>query len=77
MLFQGVKMGYPTKVQCIKRATSEQWFINIPAVLAKALEFQQSEEVEWIISDKGHLILQRKTVPPGPIEVMRPGIRRY
>ena len=28
-------MGYPTKVQLIKRQQSEQWYINFPAALAK------------------------------------------
>ena len=70
-------MGYPTKVQCIKRAASEQWFVSIPAVLVQAMDFQQSEEVEWIVSDKGHLILKRKTVTPDPIQILKVGIRRY
>jgi hypothetical protein len=70
-------MGYPTKVQCIKRKQSEQWYISFPSALAKAMDFQQSEDVEWIISDKGHLILERKTVPPDPVTVIKIGTRRY
>jgi hypothetical protein len=27
-------MGYTTKVQLIKRAKSEQWYVNFPAQLA-------------------------------------------
>ena len=27
-------MGYPTKVQLIRRKASEQWYINFPAALA-------------------------------------------
>lgn len=56
-------MGYPTKVQCIKRKSSEQWYINFPAALAQAMEFAQSEIVEWVISDKHHLVLRRVNVP--------------
>ena len=52
-------MGYKTKVQSIKRKTSEQWYINFPMALAHALEFEQSEEVEWVIAEDGPLILTR------------------
>lgn len=52
-------MGYKTKVQSIKRKTSEQWYINFPMALAQALEFEQSEEVEWVIAEDGTLILTR------------------
>lgn len=52
-------MGYPTKIQLIKRAKSEQWYINFPAAVAKAMEFQQGEVVEWLIDDHQKLILTR------------------
>jgi hypothetical protein len=64
-------MGFPTKVQCIKRKKSEQWYINFPSAIAQAMEFSQSEEVHWIISDKKHLILQRKNVPADPIHIKK------
>jgi hypothetical protein len=64
-------MGYPTKVQRIKRKTSEQWYINFPSAVAHALEFAQSESVEWIIADKQHLILRRKDVPPDPVDIKK------
>jgi hypothetical protein len=64
-------MGYLTKVQSIKRKNSEQWYINFPSAIAQALEFSQSEEVEWTIHDKGHLILSRRAVPPDPIPVKK------
>lgn len=56
-------MGYPTKVQLIKRKASEQWYINFPAALAKALEFERGEVVEWIIQDHFTLTLQRTPKP--------------
>jgi len=68
-------MGYPTKVQCIKRKKSEQWYINFPSAIAQAMEFKQSEEVHWIISDKKHLILQRQHVPADPVNIKKNGIR--
>jgi len=57
-------LGYPTKVQLIKRKESEQWYINFPSAVARAMEFERGEIVEWIIEDKGQLVLQRLTVPP-------------
>jgi hypothetical protein len=57
-------MGYPTKVQLIKRKQSEQWYINFPAAIAQAMDFERGETVEWSIEDKSLLALQRKNVPP-------------
>lgn len=52
-------MGFPTKIQLIKRAKSEQWYINLPAAVAQAMEFGKGEVVEWIIEDKQKMILKR------------------
>lgn len=52
-------MGYPTKIQLIKRAKSEQWYVNLPAAVAQAIEFQRGETVEWVIDDHQRLVLQR------------------
>lgn len=52
-------MGYSTKVQLIKRKSSEQWYVNFPAAVAHAIEFTKGEEVEWIIDDHERLVLQR------------------
>lgn len=54
-------MGYPTKVQLINRVKSEQWYINFPAAIARAIEFERGEIVEWIIEDKNTLILRRSS----------------
>jgi antitoxin component of MazEF toxin-antitoxin module len=59
-------MGYQTKVQVIKRASSVQWYINLPAQLAQALQFEQSEIVEWFVEDNATLALRRLN-PPEPI----------
>ena len=45
-------MGYPTKIQLIKREKSEQWYINFPSAVAQAMEFQKGETVEWLIENK-------------------------
>ncbi len=66
-------MGYKTKVQSIKRRNSEQWYINFPAALAQAMEFSQSENVEWIVSDKKNVILHRPEAPEDPIRIKKNG----
>ncbi len=57
-------MGYPTKVQLIKRRDSEQWYVNFPAAIAQAMEFARGEVVEWIIEDREQLLLRRRQAPP-------------
>jgi antitoxin component of MazEF toxin-antitoxin module len=52
-------MGYSTKIQVIKRKSSEQWYVNFPAAVAQAIEFNQGEVVEWIIDDHQRLVLRR------------------
>jgi antitoxin component of MazEF toxin-antitoxin module len=52
-------MGYSTKIQLIKRKNSEQWYVNFPAAVAQAIEFNQGEIVEWIIDDHQRLVLKR------------------
>jgi antitoxin component of MazEF toxin-antitoxin module len=64
-------MGYPTKVQLIKRKESKQWYINFPAAVAQAMEFKSGETVEWIIEDKGSLVLRRQQVPPSVMKRKR------
>jgi hypothetical protein len=52
-------MGYPTKIQLIKRAKSEQWYINFPSAIAQAMEFERGEVAEWLIDNHQRLVLQR------------------
>lgn len=52
-------MGYPTRVQLIQRKDSEQWYINFPAPIARAMEFAKGEVVEWVIRDRHTLTLHR------------------
>ncbi len=58
-------MGFPTKVQLIKRKASEQWYINFPSALAQAMDFARGETVEWTVEDKSLLAL-RRLHPPAP-----------
>ena len=52
-------MGYSTKIQVIKRAKSEQYYVNFPASVAQAMEIASGEVVEWLIDDHQKLVLQR------------------
>ena len=52
-------MGFPTKIQLIKRTKSEQWYINLPSAIAQAMEFERGEVVEWLIENKQKLVLKR------------------
>ncbi len=75
-------MGYPTKIQLIKRANSEQWYVNFPAAVAQAIEFQQGEVVEWIIDDHQRLVLQRsdlavKDLKKNYLRKLKRGIRFF
>jgi hypothetical protein len=64
-------MGFPTKVQLINRAESQQWYINFPSAVAQAMEFQRGETVEWIVEDKTQLVLRRRTPPPTALKKKR------
>lgn len=52
-------MGHNTKIQLIKRLKSEQWYVNFPAAVAQAIEFEQGEVVEWLIDDHQNIVLRR------------------
>ena len=69
-------MGYPTKMQAIKRGESFQWFINFPAAIASAMDFEKSETVEWEIEDKNTLRLKRvKGKPQKKKNLLRRGFQ--
>ena len=65
-------MGFPTKVQLIKRQKSEQWYINFPSAVAQAMDFVQGEVAEWFIEDRRLLALRRKDAPPSPLKKKLP-----
>jgi hypothetical protein len=65
-------MGYPTKVQLIKRKkTADQYYINFPTAIAEALELERGEVIEWIIEDKANIIAHRTRVPASPVTVKK------
>jgi antitoxin component of MazEF toxin-antitoxin module len=61
-------MGYSTKIQLIKRAKSEQWYVNLPAAVAHAVEFQKGEMVEWLVDDHQRLVLKRSDEAVAPLK---------
>jgi hypothetical protein len=54
-------MGYPTTVQLIERQKTEQWYVNFPAAIARGMDFDKGEVVEWTIETKRRLTLRRKS----------------
>jgi hypothetical protein len=65
-------MGYPTKVQRIKRQkTADQYYINFPTAIAEAMDFEKGEQVFWHVEDKANLVLHRTSVPPSPVTVKK------
>ncbi len=61
-------MGYPTTVQLISREKTEQWYVNFPAAVARALDFEKGEVVEWTIDTRRRLILTRKIKQNEPLK---------
>lgn len=65
-------MGYPTKVQQIRRKRgADQWYINFPTAIAQAMDFTKGEVVNWHIEDRANLVLHRTQTPPSPVEVKK------
>jgi len=55
-------MGYSTKIQQITRSDFNQYYVNFPRVIIKAMNFSKGDLIEWEIADKDTLILKRKKV---------------
>jgi hypothetical protein len=70
-------MGYPTKVQLIRRKNgADQYYINFPTAVAEAMDFQKGEIIEWIIENKANIIAHRLVVPPSPVSFEKKTPRR-
>jgi len=61
-------MGSQTKIQLISRTKSEQWYVNFPAAIAHAMEFERGEMFEWLIIDNENMVLRRMNPPQLPIK---------
>jgi hypothetical protein len=57
--------GCQVKVQKVERPTNRSYYLNLPVVLAEALEIAKGEEMVWLVEDKNTLLLCRtKRKPP-------------
>jgi hypothetical protein len=56
--------GYLIKVQKVDRPTNRSYYLNLPVVLAEAMEIKKGEEMEWLVEDKNLLLLSRKQKNP-------------
>jgi len=61
-------MGCQTKIQVISRRNSEQWYVNFPAAIAHAMDFERGELFEWLIIDDENMVLRRMNPRPLPIK---------
>jgi hypothetical protein len=52
-------MGYSIKVQKVERPTNRSYYINLPVVLAEAVNVKKGEQWEWTAKDQDTLILSR------------------
>lgn len=52
-------MGYLVKIQKVDRPTNRSFYVNLPVVLAEALNVDKGEEFQWLIEDKNTLLLLR------------------
>jgi antitoxin component of MazEF toxin-antitoxin module len=52
-------MGYPTTIQVIVREKGNQWYVNFPNAIAKAMNFMKGEIVEWEIKTDKQFLLTR------------------
>ena len=64
-------MSFPTRVQVIQRRTSEQWYVNLPSAVARALDFSKGETVNWTVHDRATLVLERPDAPASPLKKNR------
>jgi len=64
-------MGSQTKIQLISRKKSQQWYVNFPAAVAHAMEFERGEMFEWIIEDKATMVLRRLKPPAAAVKKKR------
>jgi hypothetical protein len=61
---QAKTTGYLVKVQKVERPTNRSYYVNLPVVLAEALEIRKGEELKWLIEDKNTLLLCRTKKKP-------------
>jgi bifunctional DNA-binding transcriptional regulator/antitoxin component of YhaV-PrlF toxin-antitoxin module len=54
-------MGYESTVQMIRRSGgTRQYYLICPSPLARALELEKGERIEWVIVDRETFEIRRK-----------------
>jgi bifunctional DNA-binding transcriptional regulator/antitoxin component of YhaV-PrlF toxin-antitoxin module len=62
--------NYQVRIQAIRsRGHNERPFVSIPVAIARALDLQKGETVEWKIVDRSQLLLVRR---PQPSPITKP-----
>jgi hypothetical protein len=56
-------MGYSIKIQKVERPTNRSYYVNLPVVLAEAINIKKGERWEWSAKDSNTLILSRVRSP--------------
>ena len=64
MATQAQTTGYLIKVQKVERPTNRSYYLNLPVVLAEALEIEKGEQMKWLVEDKNTLLLCRTRKRP-------------
>jgi len=57
-------MGYLIKVQKVDRPTNRSYYVNLPVVLAEAIDVRKGDQWEWSMEDKNTLLLTRVKKTP-------------
>ncbi len=52
-------MGHKVKIQRVERGKTKSFYINFPAAIAEAGQFQKGEEMEWFIEDRNTYVLKK------------------
>ncbi len=52
-------MGYKVKIQRVERGSTKSFYVNFPAAMAEAAQFEKGEELEWLIEDRDNFVLRR------------------
>ena len=67
-------MGYYSKLQVIQRRNANrQYYLICPAPLAQALEMKKGEPLEWVIQDRGTIIIKRARTGQLPEQAVADG----
>jgi antitoxin component of MazEF toxin-antitoxin module len=72
MATQAQTTGYLIKVQKVERPTNRSYYLNLPVVLAEALEIEKGEEMKWLVEDKNTLLLCRTRKRPDRVFRAKP-----